>query len=553
MSFDVTSLHGRRAAGRWERLSVGDILERLTYSFPEREALVGWEGAYAYPEHRRLTYRQADTLTNRIAGALLARGLRRSDRVLMVCENSNEAMLVKLACAKAGLVAMPINPSLAADVVAALIERCEPALGIVDAELLGAAERAGARVDVTIPIGEPSGAADGACSFAEFIAGASEQEPDVEIHGDDIWEILFTSGTTALPKAVMLSHVYTYIAGHAHAISLGRGVQVEGDVVITDFLPMIYHVGGHILPPAAWFCGGTFVMGRRYDPQAEAAAITAERITGIFAGQSVMVQALADALEGDPDRFDGHSLQVLMYGWSQVSPELVERLKRLCGEQLSLVEIFGQTESITNHRFWVEQWPEVHRERAPADNYVGVPCPMLASVVVDPATPGATPVAPGVPGEAVYRSPAMTAGYYRDEQATREAFRDGWFHSGDSCVVDEGGRRIMVDRYKDIVKTGGENVSSLRVESIVQQHPEVAKAAVVGLPHERWGEAVTAFAVPAGGTRPEEASMLAFCRERLAGYEVPKRIVLVDALPETVGGKVLKYRLREEHTALYRG
>jgi acyl-CoA synthetase (AMP-forming)/AMP-acid ligase II len=157
----------------------------------------------------------------------------------------------------------------------------------------------------------------------------------------------------------------------------------------------------------------------------------------------------------------------------------------------------------------------------------------------------------GIPGEVVYRSPVVTAGYYRDEEQTRAAFRGGWFHSGDVCTYDEQGLRIMVDRSKDIVKSGGENVSSLRVEAVLVQHADVGKAAVVGLPHERWGEAVTAFVVAAEGARPDTDALVAWAKERLAGFEAPKRIVVVDELPVTVGGKVLKYKLRAANAALY--
>jgi acyl-CoA synthetase (AMP-forming)/AMP-acid ligase II len=153
---------------------------------------------------------------------------------------------------------------------------------------------------------------------------------------------------------------------------------------------------------------------------------------------------------------------------------------------------------------------------------------------------------PGEPGEAVYRSPVLAAGYYRDEEATREAFRYGWFHSGDSCEYDHEGLQIMVDRFKDIVKTGGENVSSLRVESVLAGHPDVQRAVVIGLPDERWGEMVTGVVQARDGAEPDPDELIAFCRRRLAGYETPKRIVLVAELPQTVGGKVLKYRLREE-------
>ena len=157
---------------------------------------------------------------------------------------------------------------------------------------------------------------------------------------------------------------------------------------------------------------------------------------------------------------------------------------------------------------------------------------------------------PGVPGEAVYRSPCITAGYYRDEEATSHALAHGWFHSGDSCAYDPTGAQVMVDRFKDIVKSGGENVSSTRVEAVLATHPAVDGVAVIGLPDDRWGEAVTAVVRRRRGSSPTEDDLIAFGRERLAGYEAPKRVFFVDAFPETVGGKVLKYRLREQFASM---
>jgi acyl-CoA synthetase (AMP-forming)/AMP-acid ligase II len=145
----------------------------------------------------------------------------------------------------------------------------------------------------------------------------------------------------------------------------------------------------------------------------------------------------------------------------------------------------------------------------------------------------------------------VASGYYRDLPATEEAFRYGWFHSGDSCVVDDDGLRIMVDRYKDIIKSGGENVSSIRVEALLHEHPQVAKAAVIGLAHDRWGEAVTAVVVRTPGATVTEDELVDWARGRLAGFETPKAVVFADALPETVGGKVLKYKLRQAMTDLY--
>jgi acyl-CoA synthetase (AMP-forming)/AMP-acid ligase II len=553
MNLDVTSLNHRRAVHRWERVSVGDILERVTWSYPDKEAIVGWPGAYADPAHARLTYRQADRLANQVAQGLLARGLAPGDRVLLYCENSVEAYVTKIGIAKAGLVCVPVNPALAEDVIGHVIDKVRPAFAVVDAELWPRADKAfrnaGLSPGITIPIGGDP--VNGSTSFTAFVEGQPDTEPEVEIHADDIWQILFTSGTTALPKGAMISHQSSYFAAYSFALTLTRGVQLECDLKLATFLPIIYHVADQIFTFPAFLAGGTLVIGRRPAPQPMAEAITREAVTALWAGSPAMANALAGTLAADRLSYDPRSLKVMVYGWAALPPGTLATFKRLCGDDFVAVEIFGQTESISCHRFWPDKWPETYRRTAPEQNYVGVPNPLLASTVMDPLGEMLFDQ-PGVPGEAVYRSPAVTAGYYRDEPATGEAFRYGWFHSGDSCVYDDQGLRIMVDRYKDIVKTGGENVSSLRVEAVLHQHPGVAKAAVIGLPHERWGEAVTAVVVAESGPAPAEADLIAFCHERLAGFETPKRVLFADALPETVGGKVLKYKLREQHADAYR-
>jgi acyl-CoA synthetase (AMP-forming)/AMP-acid ligase II len=543
-NFDVTSLHGRRAVHRWERTSVGDLLERVTWSFPDKDAIVGRPGAYADERFARLTYRQADELANQVANGLLAQGLARGDVVTMFCENTVEALVTKLGIAKAGLVAAPMNPMMAPDMVAAMVGLVTPKLAIVDAELWPRAQEpftaAGLRVGVTITVGGDP--VPGSRSFTDFVADQPTTEPDVVIHGDDIWEILFTSGTTALPKGVMMSHTCSYLAGFGFALSLTRGLRIETDLRMGTFLPMIYHVGDQPFTYSVFLSGGTLVLGRRPAPDPIAEMIAEERVTALWSGSPAMVGALDATLTKRP-ALEARSLTVIVYGWAALPPAVLASLKRHCGDDLLVFEIFGQTESITCHRFWPDAWPELFARTSPQDNYVGVPSPILASTVLDPFGEDLKG-SPGTAGEAVYRSPSMMSGYYRDEAATREAFRYGWFHSGDSCAYDDAGLRIMLDRYKDIVKTGGENVSSLRVESVLVQHPAVAKAVVIGLPHPHWGEAVTGVVIKEPGQDVIADELIAYCRERLAGYETPKGIVFVDELPETVGGKVLKYKLR---------
>jgi acyl-CoA synthetase (AMP-forming)/AMP-acid ligase II len=551
VDLDVTSLHHRRATRRWERMSVGDLIERVTWSRPDKVAIAGRPGAYADERFAALTYRQADQAANQVAHALLARGLERGDVVLLFCENSVEAYLAKIGIAKAGLVAAPLNPMMAPDLVAAMIDLVQPKLAIVDAELWPRATEPfasrGLEPGVTIAVGGLP--APGSVSFTEFIAGQDDSEPDVEIHADDIWEILFTSGTTALPKGVMISHATSYMAGFGFALSLTRGLKLESDLKVGTYLPMIYHVGDQPFTYSVFLSGGTLVLGRRPNPGHIAEMIAEDRVTALWAGSPAMVRAVDAVLAARPE-LDARSLTVIVYGWAALPPATLASMKRHCGEDLCVFEIFGQTESISCHRFWPDEWPELYAATAPQDNYVGVPSPILASTVLD-ADGGDLAGQPGVAGEAVYRSPAVMAGYYRDEEATRHAFRYGWFHSGDSCAYDDAGLRIMLDRYKDIVKTGGENVSSLRVEAVLAQHPDVVKAAVIGLPHPHWSEAVTAVVVLRDGAQASEEDLIKHCRANLAGYETPKSVVFAAGLPETVGGKVLKYRLRADHAGHY--
>jgi acyl-CoA synthetase (AMP-forming)/AMP-acid ligase II len=546
---DVSTLRGRRAVNRWERTSVGDVFERLTWSYPDKTAITGRPGAFGEQRFASVTYRQADRIANQVAHALAAAGLEPGDRVLLFCENSVEAYLTKIGIAKAGMVAMPVNPALAADVLEHMIGQAEPKLAVVDAELWPAAEAAftatGLRVAATITIG--GGPVAGSVGFGAFVEGAAESEPEVEIHGDDVWQFLYTSGTTAMPKGVMTSHSASHLAALNFTVSLTRGLPVETELTVATYLPMIYHVGDQIFTFSAFLAGGSLVLGRRPAADRVVEMIAEERPTALWAGSPQFVAALN--AEADRTGADLSSLTVLVYGWGALEPDVYAALREKA-PGLVVLGIFGQTEAIACHRFWPVKWPEVYERTAPSLNYVGVPSPMLASDVVD-ETGVSVRDTPRTPGEAVYRSPIVTAGYYLNEEATREAFRGGWFHSGDSAVVDEDGLRVMVDRFKDIVKSGGENVSSLRVESVLHGHPDVGKAAVIGLPHERWGEAVTAVVVPRPGSEPDEASIIAHCRARLGGYETPKAVLFTDALPETVGGKVLKYKLRLRYGALF--
>ena len=544
MVLDVENFRNRRNDDRWNRVSVGDIIERVTWSDPDKVALICTNDATINPDYQRLTYRQADSIINRVANGLLALDLAPATRIAMFCDNSNEAWLTKIGIAKAGMVAAPVNVMMAPDVIVETLAHVDAQLAVVDEahwnKLNSHISAAGIR-----PLMAIGGTAGGAApAFEEFIAAQASTEPEVRIHGDDVWEVLFTSGTTARPKAVMISHTYTYMTAYSHILTMARGLSFESDIRHATFTPMVFHIGDHVCLFAPLLAGGTAIMGRKPEGPVMAETCTRERVTCLFGGSPQFVESLIRAVEERPFAYDLSGITTMWFGWAPLSPGSLAAFRRLCAPEIKVYEICGQTEAVACHRFHIDQHLDMYLREAPASNHVGKPSPIMAATVWDEQGQDLRGQQ-GVAGEAVYRSPAMFSGYYRDAKATEEALAGGWFHSGDSFAYHDDEVRLMVDRYKDIVKSGGENVSTIRVEAVLQQHPTVERAAVVGVADERWGEAVTACVIPRAGTTVDSEALIAFARERLAGFETPKRVVVMDEFPTTVGGKILKYKIRQ--------
>ena len=544
MTIDVENFRNRRNDARWNRVSVGDVIERMTWNEPGKVAFIATPEATVDPAYARVTYSEANDVINRVANALLALNLPRASRIAMLCDNSNEAWLAKVGVAKAGLVAAPINVMMASDVIAEALQRVGAQHAIVDQALWEPLEGTLALANIR-PIVSIGGPPQGRIpNFEEFMSEHGSDEPDVEIHGDDIWQVLFTSGTTAKPKAVMISHTSTYMAAYSKALTMTRGLSHESEIRLGVFTPMVFHIGDQLCVFGPLVCGGTVIIGRKPQGPEMARAITDEKVTCLFGGSPQFVESLITEVQSKPEEYDLSSLGVMWFGWAPLAPASLAAFQELCGPQLKVYEMIAQTEAIAGHRFFIDRHLDMYLREAPAINHVGKPSPIMGATVMD-ETGQDLRDKPGVAGEAVYRTPAMFSGYYRDLEATQEAVRGDWFHSGDSFVYGQDQIRLMVDRYKDIVKSGGENVSSIRVESVLQEHPTVIRAAVIGLPDDRWGEMVTACILKAPNTQFEEKALIGFARERLAGFETPKRIVVMDEFPTTVGGKVLKYKLRQ--------
>lgn len=551
--FDVSSLIERRA-WRGNRVCMGDIIERPTWCTPNKKAFIAMEGACHDQAFKELTYKQANEKANQIANALLAEGLKRGDTVLVVGTSSVELALTFLGTAKAGLTAVPINSRLASDVLDYLMaENSGAGFTIVEAAsytpaLAEAMQKNNLKVGATIPIG--GDAIPGSKSFSDFIQGQPTEEPEVDIQPNDIYLILYTSGTTAMPRGAMLSHLNCYLGNVDFAISSSRGLMLEDEIIGWNGYPY-FHSGGQKFTYAPICMGGTVVISRVPYAEQIAEAITKYKVTTVLTSPSIFGN-LCEMAESNPDKYDLTSLKVGFHGWGSMHPDIVKRLEKLCpGIIISCGD--GQSEdTAVDQRFWHHRWWDKCVQN-PTTNYFGTSHPMRSSTIMK-AEEDDSFTEPFEIGEKVMRSPTSMHGYYKDLETTQRVFTPkGWFRGGDGGYLDEDGLIVFADRIKDVIKSGGENVVSARVEAVINLHPKVAQTAVVGLPHARWEEAVTAFVILRKGETVSEKEIIDLCKANLAGFEVPKKVVFLEDLPETLvgSGKIQKFKLRQDYAGLY--
>ncbi|WP_055551654.1 fatty acyl-CoA synthetase [Streptomyces sp. NBRC 110028] len=510
---------------RARRHGIADLLARSAARLPGKTAVV--YGAL------RQTYAELDALVSRTAGALAARGVARGDRVVLYARNSHGYVVAYFALARLGAVSVPVNFSLRPPEVAYLLAH-SGAVGIIAGEgLLEAAdaalaEAAPARLVLRAVIG-----GEGREGWEDFAALGEEYGhpvPDPALDDDDPVQLMYTSGTESRPKgAIMTSRCL--ISQYLTTIVDGG---MAADDVEVHALPL-YHCGQlHVFLTPDVYLGATSIILPGPDPAALLATVEAERVTKLFAPPTVWI-----ALLRHPD-FDSRDLSSLRKGYYGAAAMpvavLAELRRRLPG--LALYNLYGQTEM-----------SPIATVLGPADQErkagsAGRAALNVETLVVDEDD---RPVPPGTVGEIVHRGPHTMLGYWRDPERTAEAFRGGWFHSGDLGVMDEEGYLTVVDRKKDMVNSGGENVSGREVEEALHAHPAVVEAAVFGVPHPYWIEAVTAVVVAGAGERVSAEEIMAHCGERLAGYKVPKYVVVAASLPKNPSGKILKRELRDTY------
>lgn len=504
------------------RQTLGDALRRAAARFPARTAIVCGQVAWTYAEF--------DALATRAAAGLAARGVAPGDRVAVIARNSHSFAALRFALARLGAAIVPINFMLQPAEAAHILRHSQASRLAVDSEFapLGAAaaaEAPGVRELIWLPGETPTARPAGTVAF-DALCACEAPFADPGFGAGQMAQIMYTSGTEALPKGVVLTHeavLAEYATCHAdleiqdddrhlHALPLYHCAQLD------VFLGPSLQVGGYNLIVAAPAADRVLPL------------LAEHRISSFFAPPTVWIALLRSPL------FDQVDLSVLRkgyYGASIMPMAVLKELQRRL-PALRLWNCYGQTEMAPMATVLKPQ----DQLRKPGS--AGRPCLNVETRVV---RDDGSDVDVGEVGEIVHRSPHLMLGYLDDPEKTAAAFEGGWFHSGDLATLDDEGYITVVDRKKDMIKTGGENVASREVEETLYRLDGVSEVAVVGLPDPKWVEAVVAVIVPKAGAELTEAAVLAHCAT-LAGYKRPKRVFFAQALPKNASGKVMKRDLR---------
>ncbi|WP_238006480.1 fatty acyl-CoA synthetase [Dactylosporangium sp. AC04546] len=518
------------AIARARTQQVGDIPRRSARRVGTKTALV--DGA------TRLSFAEFDATIDRVCAAWAADGLVKGDRVAIVSRNCWQFPVLSFAAARSGLVFVPINFMLKADEVAYILDHSEAAALVVGPGLTDVAEQALARTTHHVPrragiggsvAGHPASWAD----VEEWMSWAADGFSAPRLDDDEPIRLMYTSGTESRPKGVLLgsrSLMWQYMS----CISTGG---METDDVEIHSLPLYHCAQMDNFLSTDVYLGATSIILPGPDPREVLRLIELERATNYFAPPTVWISLLA--CEDFATR-DLTSLRKGYYGAAAMPPEVFREMdERL--PNVRFWNFYGQTELAS---LATALGPEDQRTRPGSAGRAAL---NVEIAIVDDE---GRELPAGEVGEIVHRSPQITLGYYRDPEKTSEAFSGGWFHSGDLGVLDEDGYLRVVDRKKDVIKTGGENVSSREVEDVLYEVDGVREAAVFGVPDPRWVEAVVAAVVPTGDGAVDEDHVIAYARSRLAGFKAPKRVVFVDTLPKNPSGKILKRQLRDEFAGL---
>ena len=515
-------------------LSPVGFLRRTAQVYPNRTAVIHG--------NRRYTWREAQQRCHRLASALAKRGIGRGDTVALMAPNVPEAFEAHFGVPMAGAVLNAINIRLDADTIAFILRHGEAKLLITDTEFAPAIGRALAQLDtkpLVVDIADsegPGGEKLGELDYESFLA---DGDPDFTgLTPDDEWEAIalnYTSGTTGNPKGVVYTHRGVYLEALGNILVWG----MPQHPVYLWTLPM-FHCNGWCFPWTVTALAGTHVCLRRVEAGAIYEAIERDGITHLCGAPVVMNMLLNSRNRKLP-------CPVNMMTAGAAPPAAV--IGGMEGLGVRITHVYGLTETYGPSTVcaWHDEWDGLSEdERARLKARQGVAYPVLEGLTVaDPATLEPVAADGETMGEIMMRGNIVMKGYLKNPKATEEAFAGGWFHSGDLAIMHPNGYIEIKDRSKDIIISGGENISTIEVEDVLYRHPAVLEAAVVARPDTQWGETPCAFVTLKEGVAAESGEIIAFCRERMAHFKAPRHVVF-GPLPKTSTGKIQKFVLREK-------
>ncbi|WP_213954719.1 AMP-binding protein [Variovorax sp. dw_954] len=519
-----------------QRVNVGDLLTRSAARGPAKDCVIDGE--------RRFSYGEFEALANRVAHGLLSLGYGPGDALALMSANSAEFLATYFACAKVGVVCVPINLFWRNRELAYVLGHAKVRGAVVTTDLF---EQFSTGLEPGLALGEVIVIGDIdkvrgqlADTYALHAYDALQRAqpahvPPVFVEDRAPLSYLYTSGTTSAPKGVVGSQLAIYLESLGTAID----TRMSADERAVALMPMFHTAQINAICTPVIAVGGAICVMQGFDAQRLLDLVEKEKLTLLF-GLPMMYRALLEAQRERPR--DVRSLRLAVYAMAPMPDHELRAAIETFGCGFSLM--FGQTEMSPVATFFRPEHQLSHPGAA------GTPGTNVQVAIVDPDGIG---LPQGEAGEIVYRSPQALSGYLHDEAATQQAFRHGWFHSGDVGYFDADGLLWFKDRFKDVIKSGGENIASIEVEkALYEAEPAIAEVVVIGLPHAHWSEAVTAVVVTRPGAQLDTQALDSRLRERLSPYKCPKAYIMVDALPKTATGKIQKSVLRERHAGHFR-
>lgn len=512
--------------------TIRTLINRNAMLYPDRVAMKEVEGPRIY------TYGMLKDRVNRMGNALHALGAEKGDRVAVLSQNSFEYIESALSVPNAGLIYVVCNFRLAPPEIAAVLADAEPSILFVQDQFVEVAQNLKDSVPSIRQIvyfGDPKKKPKGWYDYEELIKNASPADQTTPVFEDDVAMLMYTSGTTGLPKGVMQTHGNFYHAGRA--CSRNNNLTMDDHVFVV--CPM-YHITAHYTFFGSLYASAPSFIFTRWDVDlflstSEKAKLTA----GMLA--TPMVMMILDS--PNVKKYDVSSWRTLWFAGAGIIPavykQFIDTFGNILGEHHGTTESTGVTTNLSTR--------DIQEAFDRGDFSILESCGRasydMEVLIVDE---NGRPVPPGGIGEMIIRGPGMSLGYWRKEAATRKAFRGEWFHTEDVCSIDERGYIRVIDRLKDMIITGGENVYPAEVEKVLHQHPYVKESCVIGTPHPTWGEAVTAVIVLKNGDAVTPGDFTNYCKGKIAGYKVPKIVYFMPELPRNGAGKILKRELRQQ-------